>query len=264
MLTQCLQCAAVYRVKAGELAVAHGFVTCGNCGQVFNALNRLLDEPVSPTASAFAAAPVAIAPEESRASSPIEPVNKKPPASAHEEEDFDTRAVPEILRADLSRLERQQRNGGGWWTLLALLAFLVLLAQGMQQYHALITARVPEVAPLITKLCATLTCAPTVARAMHVAVVARDIREHPTYKDALLVNATIVNRGDAVIPYPTLQLSMYRRQGDLLGVRRFAPTEYLDASIDITQGMAANRLVYVVIEIANLGVHADSYEFSFL
>lgn len=45
MLTQCPECGAVFRLQAEHLRTAHGFVECGDCGHVFNALQRLADEP---------------------------------------------------------------------------------------------------------------------------------------------------------------------------------------------------------------------------
>ena len=45
MLTQCPQCAAVFRLKAEHLRAARGFVACGECNHVFDVLQRIVDEP---------------------------------------------------------------------------------------------------------------------------------------------------------------------------------------------------------------------------
>ncbi len=45
MLTQCPKCETIYRLGAADLAVARGFVECGECAEQFNALDRIADEP---------------------------------------------------------------------------------------------------------------------------------------------------------------------------------------------------------------------------
>jgi predicted Zn finger-like uncharacterized protein len=49
LLTQCPKCETIYRLDAADLAAAKGFVECGDCGEQFNALSRLADEPTSLT-----------------------------------------------------------------------------------------------------------------------------------------------------------------------------------------------------------------------
>jgi hypothetical protein len=61
-----------------------------------------------------------------------------------------------------------------------------------------------------------------------------------------------------------IQLGVFDRRGATVGVRRFAPREYLDRSIDIDAGLPAGRRVHLVLEIAGVGQRADSFEFSFL
>ena len=93
---------------------------------------------------------------------------------------------------------------------------------------------------------------------------ARDVREHPQYAHILLVNATLANRSAITTAYPIIQLGVYDRNGGIVGMRRFAPLEYLDASIDIARGMPAGRAVYVVLEVASASDVAESFEFTFM
>ncbi len=52
MYTQCAHCQTLFRITAKQLKAASGRVRCGHCGQVFNALTRLVehlpDEPARP------------------------------------------------------------------------------------------------------------------------------------------------------------------------------------------------------------------------
>ncbi len=47
MYTQCSKCETVFRLSAEALRAAGGQVRCGRCGEVFNALARLAEEPAS-------------------------------------------------------------------------------------------------------------------------------------------------------------------------------------------------------------------------
>ena len=46
MYTTCPSCVRQYRIRAKQLSIAAGVVRCGYCGEQFNALVRLSDEPL--------------------------------------------------------------------------------------------------------------------------------------------------------------------------------------------------------------------------
>ena len=45
MYTQCSKCETIFRLSADVLRAAGGQVRCGRCGEVFNALARLAEDP---------------------------------------------------------------------------------------------------------------------------------------------------------------------------------------------------------------------------
>ena len=95
-------------------------------------------------------------------------------------------------------------------------------------------------------------------------LLARDVREHPQYRDALLVNATIVNQASTATPFPVIDLRLRDAAGRVLSARQFRPAEYLDQSIPIELGMPSARPVYIVLELAGNAADAVSFEFTFL
>ncbi|MGD9600168.1 MAG: zinc-ribbon and DUF3426 domain-containing protein [Gammaproteobacteria bacterium] len=285
MLTQCPQCSTVYRILARQLMAAGGQVTCGECATVFNALERLADEPppvpAPPPVMTEVIAP-GIAddtPPVTHANDPALPGDEPPIAlrvempvdvrresAAHDDEAFTLDDVPEVLREDVARMHRRRRLGlGGVWTLFALIGALALAMQITWHTRTWWSARYPDLVPHAQAWCAKIGCdLDPASEVKGIELVARDVREHPQYAHALLVNATLANRGAHAIAYPVIQLGMFDRNGALVGVRRFAPTEYLDGSIDIARGMPAGRALYVVLEIADASDDADSFEFTFL
>ncbi|MFZ1100735.1 MAG: MJ0042-type zinc finger domain-containing protein, partial [Steroidobacteraceae bacterium] len=56
MFTVCPKCALTLVVTAADLRVAQGYVRCGRCSSVFNALAQLSDERQAAAAGATAAA----------------------------------------------------------------------------------------------------------------------------------------------------------------------------------------------------------------
>ena len=162
--------------------------------------------------------------------------------------------------------ENSAGNGSRWWWAAG--AVLVLLA-GMAQFvwfqRDEVLSRYPALMPWAERLCARLDC--NVIRFRDVSAIKlinRDVREHPRYEHALLVNATMSNQSSTRQPYPDIQLSLYDTEGSLISHRIFTPHEYLDDSIDIAQGMAPNIPVHFVLEVTGPTEGAVSFEFKFL
>ncbi len=175
--------------------------------------------------------------------------------------------VPAVLLDDLAALESAPRLSA-WramaWTLFGLVLTALAAVQVAFIERQPLLAQVPDAAPLIDALCARLPCLERREAASSVRLLARDVREHPSYRDALLVNATIVNEAKTPSPYPVIDLRLRDAAGNVLSARQFQPSEYLDQSIDIADGMPSARPVYIVLELAGNASNAVSFEFTFL
>lgn len=184
------------------------------------------------------------------------------------EEGEDLEDVPALLKDQLAALNREKRSRSSitWiWALLGLLLAATLGLQIAWEYRETIFKQVPEARHYALTACARLGCDVSPASEPDtIELRARDVRDHPQYRDALLVNATLINRSDAPRGYPVIQLGLYDHIGNALGVRRFEPREYLDKSIDITVGMPAGKPIFIVLQVAAAGDAAVSFEFTFL
>jgi predicted Zn finger-like uncharacterized protein len=187
------------------------------------------------------------------------------PEAGDAAEPFDLDDVPEIIRHEVAALAQPPRRRWRWfWVLLALLLSALALLQLAFTWRDEIVAAAPEIQPLFAAVCARFACAEPPREPSAIELVSRDVRDHPQYRDTLLVNATLVSRASGPVPFPVIQLGLQGPTGELIGVRRFAPSEYLDKSIDIAAGMRPNRAVYIVLEVVQRGDRAVSFEFSFL
>ena len=176
--------------------------------------------------------------------------------------------VPALLRdeyAALARAQTRRPRRRPWWAVACVLLGLALVLQLALVERAALAAAVPAAAPWLERLCARLPCPPHAAGGSGgVRLLARDVREHPQYEDALLVNATLVNDGATSAPFPIIELVLHDAGGRAVGVRRFNPAEYLDHSMPVAAGMPPRQPVYVVIELAGPDAAATSFEFRFL
>src|SRR5262249_1818047 len=87
MFTVCPKCALTLVVTAADLRVAQGYVRCGRCSSVFNAIARLTEERGPPAAAAGAPAVPAATQESALApAAPAAPVPEEAiaPAAADE------------------------------------------------------------------------------------------------------------------------------------------------------------------------------------
>jgi hypothetical protein len=171
--------------------------------------------------------------------------------------------IPWALQADIE----ETAEGGGrrftnLWTIgAALLALAFAVQYGRSHVEELVT-RFPGARPV---LCAVLACEDAERRDLEaVKILNRDVREHPGFRGALLINATLVNQARFRQPFPQLQLDLFDATGTAVGSRRFKPGEYLDPSVDIDEGMRPEVPFHIVLEVVAPIEQAISFEFRFL
>jgi predicted Zn finger-like uncharacterized protein len=253
MFTDCPACSQLFRVRAYHLSAAAGEVRCGFCGHQFNALARLYDEPRRPVVET--AEPQFELPE-----SDIRPALAIPAPALD-----DTAAAVEILELLETGAAPRQTWASVAWGLLLVLLLLGGIGQVAWFQRDFLLQRFPAMLPLVERICERLQC--SVLRnhdLTAIDVVNRDVRLHPRFQGALLVNATLSNRSTYAQPYPVLQLVLYDTAGQVIAYRNFAPAEYLDASLPLVAGMTPNALVHVVLEVVAATDAAESFELGFL
>lgn len=180
----------------------------------------------------------------------------------------DNTAPPAVLQSDLDALAGRRARPEltrFLWGALAVIMFTAAASQIAWIYRDWVMATLPAAAPVIDNICHAIGCSDGRRRdAESLRLLARDVREHPQYRDALLVNATIVNAAPDAAPFPVIELSLHDATGKILGARLFQPSEYLDGSIAIEEGMPPDRPVTIVMELGGDAHAAVSFEFRFL
>jgi predicted Zn finger-like uncharacterized protein len=288
MLTSCPYCNTVFRIRAPELKAAYGQVQCGTCTALFNALESLRDEGLEaiPPDLLESQSPAPKPQEHLQGPSiynlevitaeldmPVIPGSLDSPALIVPAKDEDplVETLPFMLEPSEEgssahrAAEAQGRRSQSLWAGGALVLVAGLVIQYAWFHGQELLARYPELRPLSGTVCVLFGCQiPARQDLQAVRLLSRDVRPHPRYRDALLVDATFMNAADFSQPYPVLQLEFSDTSGNLLAARRFEPAEYLDKSINIQQGMPPRLPVHAVLELQWLKQTSVSFEFKFL
>ena len=294
MLARCPDCATVFRVAPADLRAARGLVRCGVCFGVFDAVEALEDpaRPILPGAVVEALPdPLQTTgidlsegmdrnPSEAFSAEPKRNSNKIPPThsapvlgrgGALADPDIpDTGTGPVTApaltaHAMLLACERPRPRVRAGWVALTVLMTLCLCAQLAWFRGAELLRTYPGLQGPLAAVCAFAGCRlPGPRDPGAVRVMERDLREHPRYRDALLVNAILVNQAAFAQPYPILELALYDTEGAVVAGRRFEPREYLDRALDADGLMLAGQPLHVVLELVGPKHPPASFELRFL
>ncbi len=291
MLARCPDCATVFRVAPADLRAARGLVRCGVCFGTFDAVEAL-EDPAQPILPPAVVEPLpdprqtpavdlseeveqsrteAFSPEPKRNSNKIPatssaPVLGRAGALADPDTGMGPVTAPALTaHAMLMAGERPRPRARAGWVALTALLTLCLFAQLAWFRGAEVLRAYPGLQEPLAAVCALAGCQlPGPRDPGAVRVMERDLREHPRYRDALLVNAILVNQAAFAQPYPILELWLYDTEGAVVAGRRFEPREYLDRALDADALMPAGQPLHVVLELVGPKRPPASFEFRFL
>jgi len=261
MFVRCPDCLTQFRVRARHLTAAGGRVRCGACGQAFDAVSRLSDEPLAAPPETDSALPETVINDDGDLNEfdlPYglhggdEPAGARP-GSADVVDDWPgMETEPAVPRRT------------GRWLIVAVILILLGVGQAAWFHRDYVYQHWPQALPWVQQLCERIDCqVHRLRQPAEIELLNRDVRQHPVYEDTLLVNATITNRAGSRQPFPRIQFALYDTDGKALAYREFAPTDYLDDSLPISAGMPADTPIHVVFEVASTVEGAVSFEFGF-
>jgi len=147
------------------------------------------------------------------------------------------------------------------WAAVPLLLLLLLLQAGIANRRHLAADR--DWRPRIVALCSVFGCdVPPWREPAALHLTSRELRPHPSVPGVLVVSATFRNDAPFAQPWPQLQLSLQNIDGESLGLRRFAPREYLGGAPATTM-IATGQSASIRVEILDPGRRAVAFGFEF-
>lgn len=304
MITHCEECDTYFRVSIDQLKAANGQVKCGCCMKVFNAIESLLENTETTNTQNFSADSdqagndtigsailgAEVEEEPGQAFSKAMELSNEDVDLAHEafeedpstdeanstEEDDGATVPGEIHKFTDQELsifegliddedefsEPIEKKSNTIWVVTSTFFIGLLLFQLVTFNPEAILAKFPQAQPM----CHVIEC-PIVTEfndTSAINLISRDVREHPQFRDVLLVNATLMNSANDFQAFPKLQLDLFNKVGRPVGSRQFSPNEYLDESVDLETGMKPKQPVHIVLEILGSADETSSFEFTFL
>jgi len=267
MYTQCPECLTVYKLRAEWLAQGRGRARCGSCGAEIDVLAPLVDELPSEAFTAL----------KRRTPGPMPQLDVPALRPRIEHADAEQRE----LFVDFDRTMRAQRQAtppsfaaakpartaprSGWgWRIGAVAMGLALLAQvAWAEREPLL--RDPRVHDLVESACTSLRCTvPAVTDRSRIALMARDVRPHPTVKGALVITATLANQAGFTQSYPVVEIVLSDVDERRIAMRRFEPPEYVSSPKARDAGLAPGATATLTLEVEDPGKNAVAFEFRFL
>lgn len=176
--------------------------------------------------------------------------------------------IPRALRRSLDSLNAAPPRSAV--KTLGLLGLIILLL-GALGFQLVLFRNVelvklwPSLTPAIASACDHLPCQYSgKTDVSQVKLLNRDVRSHPTQKNALLISAAFVNEAVFDQPYPSILITLSDLSGNVVASRQFTPQDYLEDMYNRFILLESGTPVHVTLAVLDPGSDAINFEFSFL
>jgi len=174
--------------------------------------------------------------------------------------------IPKALRSSFENFEPPIRHAGLTMAMVAAIVVLILgvLGQSVLFRSYQLANQMPSLSPLLTSLCSNLPCRYSGSiDTTKIEVRNRDMRSHPSQKNALLVSTAIVNNAPFDQPYPILAVKLFDLSGHTVATRYFKPEEYLEGLYSKFLLMESGTPVHITLAVLDPGDDAVNFEITF-
>ena len=243
-ITQCPDCHTAFKVSPEHLAVANGWVRCGRCGAVFEALKHNADaqaqmqteddESVAQAAAQAAAQATATSPLQTTGLAMPAPANSPALTSKNDIDDFHDSLmnfVPATRTGDVPGNADHSANAANtamrrtwWWHVLSGVLGLVLALQAVLWHRNLLVAQEPALQGLIEGLCAPFGCEwhwPQTLDAVQIENSSFTENADGTYR----LQLRLKNTQHHAVAMPLLELTLTDERDEVVLRRVFQPSE---------------------------------------
>lgn len=151
----------------------------------------------------------------------------------------------------------------------ALLSLSIVILSGLLsgQYlwrHKDLYSQLPQLRPLYEQACTMLDCdLPDYTDIDSIRSENITVRTHPTFTNGLMVNTIIRNTAAFDQPFPLLILSFNSAANNVIALREFLPSEYLESGLRSVQSMPPMTPIQIGLAIMDPGPEAVNYTLAF-
>ena len=151
----------------------------------------------------------------------------------------------------------------------ALLSLSIVILSGLLsgQYlwrHKDLYSQLPQLRPLYEQACTMLDCdLPDYTDIDSIRSENLTVRTHPTFTNGLMVNTIIRNTAAFDQPFPLLILSFNSAANNVIALREFLPSEYLESGLRSVQSMPPMTPIQIGLAMMDPGPEAVNYTLAF-
>ncbi len=252
MLTRCAKCHTAFRITTDQLVLRHGMVRCGQCSEVFNALDHLIADPATTPAVAQTQPEMGATP--AGADSVSYDLFGAPLADDHSGSTKNSAGASPAGGASVLLNPPAPARGVAWWSLFGtLLAITALAAQGVWFYRDRIAVAYPPAKPLLEAACAELQCKlelPVDASA--ISIESSDLQADPGSGTVLILSAVLRNRASFAQALPMLELALTDALDAPLARRVLNPAEYAPGTAPATIAAGSELQLRLFLDASQL------------
>jgi predicted Zn finger-like uncharacterized protein len=268
MFTQCRGCGEIFKLSVDDLVTASAMVRCSSCGAVFNSLDTLSDYKPQESSDLILHEndnPPPLLTHEFKQSIVKESIqdnnqiNNEKDVSIDSGGEVDIAVHPDFVSDDE---DVKVKKPIMLWLLFTLFFLSVLTWQAIEAIKNG-SIELPE-GKIKQKICERFDCykGANYSNLDKISLISRSIRQHPGRDNALIITTGIINNDSQVQEFPALQIKMSNLNGEIVAMRRFLPSEYIDAE-GVQAGMLPNILIPITLELQSPGKNAVTFEIGF-
>jgi predicted Zn finger-like uncharacterized protein len=256
-ITHCPACETQFFVTDEQLNQHEGKVRCGQCLQVFNARQQIveaseaeshIDQPSENTADPAVAETPFVSNEIHEIPVPlnepflIEPENTSAEYAPSHLDDF----------LDKTKLIKRRKQPNKWlWWAFAIVLLLAAILQSLYFLRNELALYYPATKPYLEQACQQLNCKVELPKKIEFIVIDdSDIQEDAQHAGLIWLSSTLVNQAAFNQAYPNLELTLTDVEDKPKLRRIILPREYLPAGTDLNKGLWANEEIRIRLPIS--------------
>ena len=117
---------------------------------------------------------------------------------------------------------------------------------------------------LVLRLCSFIPCDTTEFKSINqFKLIERNIFTHPTQANALLISGSYVNEAPFSQKTPSLKVTLFNLNGEVIAQRLFTPIEYSSESVSL-KTIAPGENIHFKLEVTDPNTVTITYEFEFI
>lgn len=257
--TRCPECNGHFTITSAQLSTAGGLVRCGNCKNVFNASEHLLDIP-----ELTIAAPHQLATDDTAHST----IPAADPKHAAPTVNISRASIVESLTSEAAGVKGSARKPSFPWfaSAISLVLCLVLLAQYLSFNWLALSQRAQQddqslLLKALNNGCELAGCELPPPRDL--ASLQSDslhISEHADFQNSLQADMILYNRSNRELLAPQLRLSFSDISGLPIASRNFTPSEYLFGELKGLTLLPPNSEIRIQLNLLDPNPDAVNYQ----